>query len=201
MITYTYDPLYHLTVADYSTGKYFHYSYDAVGNRLSQSTHTGTTTYIYDAANRLASANDTMYNWDNNGNLVSDGSSTYSYNAANRLIQLMQGGSTYSFAYNGQGDRLSQTVNNVTTRYTLDLNAGLTQVLSDGSYTYLYANGRVVQKQVHGDQLLPGRCVGQRTPTVGYVGQRNISAQLSAIRDADRCLPKTNPRVSVHPWL
>jgi len=33
----------------------------------------------------------------------------------------------------------------ITTTYTLDLNAGLTQVLADGTSTYLYGNGRIAQ--------------------------------------------------------
>jgi YD repeat-containing protein len=35
-VDYAYDPLYRLTAADYSDGKYYHYAYDGVGNRLSQ---------------------------------------------------------------------------------------------------------------------------------------------------------------------
>jgi RHS repeat-associated protein len=53
--------------------------------------------------------------------------------------------STTNYAYNGLGDRLREAVNGSTTDFTLDLNAGLTQVLSDGSYTYLYGNGRIAQ--------------------------------------------------------
>ena len=41
-IDYTYDPLYRLTTADYDTGEFFHYTYDAVGNRMTQETHEGT---------------------------------------------------------------------------------------------------------------------------------------------------------------
>jgi hypothetical protein len=37
------------------------------------------------------------------------------------------------------GRRLSQFKNGVTTQYTLDLNAGLTQALQDGANTYLSA--------------------------------------------------------------
>ena len=55
------------------------------------------------------------------------------------------GGTTYTYAYNGLGDRVSQTVGEVTTTYTLDLNAGLTQVLSDGTNTYLYGYERIAQ--------------------------------------------------------
>jgi hypothetical protein len=116
-ITYTlrvrkgqaYDPLYRLTQADYSTGEYFTYTlrvrkgqaYDAVGNWLSETTNTGTTTctlrlrkgQAYDNANRLTSVDGVTYIlhfvqdrlpqgmrdsfWDNNGNLLSDGVSTY----------------------------------------------------------------------------------------------------------------------------
>jgi|GEM_PF-6945005 len=46
-----------------------------------------------------------------------------------------------SYTYNGLGDRLSQNGVN----YTLDLNTGLTQVLSDGTTTYLYGLGRIAQ--------------------------------------------------------
>ena len=44
-------------------------------------------------------------------------------------------------AYAGLGDRHQQNGVN----YTLDLNTGLTQVLSDGTNTYLYGNGRIAQ--------------------------------------------------------
>ena len=50
----------------------------------------------------------------------------------------------YSFG-GGLGDRHQQVVDGVTTNYTLDLAAGLTQVLADGANTYLYGNGRIAQ--------------------------------------------------------
>ena len=71
-ITYTYDPLGRLTSANYGDGNYFVYTYDAVGraalpqwsggsNRLTETTQFGTTTYTYDAANRLATVNAVSY--------------------------------------------------------------------------------------------------------------------------------------------
>jgi hypothetical protein len=60
-ITYSYDALSRLTDADYSSGEYFEYTYEAgfaagkSGNRLSEITASGTTTY--DSANRLAYVN------------------------------------------------------------------------------------------------------------------------------------------------
>jgi len=152
-ITYSYDPLYRLTAASYSDGRNFQYSYDATGNRLAQTVCAGAgctplvTNYVYDNANRLTSVNGVAQTWDNNGNLLSDGASTYSYDAANRLKTVTQGANAYSYVYNGLGDRLSQTVNGVTTQYTLDLNAGLTQVLTDGTNTYLYGPTRIGEKQ------------------------------------------------------
>ncbi len=148
-IDYSYDPLYRLTRATYSgsMASSYAYSYDAVGNRLTQDANGTRTTYSYDNANRLTSVNGQAYTWDNNGNLVSDGLLTYSYDQANRLKQVTQGANTYTFTYNGVGDRLSQTVGITTTRYVLDPGAGLTQVLSDGTSAYVYGNGRLAQYQ------------------------------------------------------
>lgn len=91
--------------------------------------------------------NGQAYTWDTNGNLLNDGLLTYTYDQANRLKSATQGANTYTYAYNGVGDRLRQTANGVATNYTLDLNAGLTQVLADGSNTYLYGVGRIAQYQ------------------------------------------------------
>ena len=61
----------------------------------------------------------------------------------------MQGSNTYTYAYNGLGNRVSQTLNAGTpVRYVLDQAAGLVQVLSDGSYTYLYGNDRLAQQSI-----------------------------------------------------
>ncbi len=58
-----------------------------------------------------------------------------------------KGAITDALAYNGLGDRLSQTLNGgVPTRYVNDPAAGLTQVLSDGTDTYLYGVGRLAQQ-------------------------------------------------------
>jgi RHS repeat-associated protein len=89
--------------------------------------------------------NGVNYTFDDNGNLLSDGVNTYVYDSANRLVSVSGQSTVTSYTYNGLGDRLSQTVNGMTTNYTLDLNIGLTQVLSDGTTDYLYGNGRIAQ--------------------------------------------------------
>jgi RHS repeat-associated protein len=172
VINYVYDSLYRLTAADYSSGEYFHYSYDPVGNRLTEQTQGGTNTYAYDAANRLTSVDGVPFSWDDNGNLLSDGVSTYSYDHANRLTSAVRGVNAYSFAYNGLGDRLRQTLNGAPTSYTLDINTGLTQVLADGTNTYLYGGSRIGEQQPGGWQYHLGDALGsvrQLTSATGTV--------------------------------
>jgi RHS repeat-associated protein len=159
-IDYEYDPLYRLTAADYSSDEYFQYTYDAVGNRLTQETHLGTNTYTYDIANHVIEVDGVLFIWDANGNLLDDGVSTYTYDHANRLTSVVQGSDTYTFAYNGLGDRLQQTVNGIPTNYTLDLNAGMTQVLEDGTNAYLYGLRRIGEEKPDGWQVYLGDALG-----------------------------------------
>jgi len=147
----------HITETNYSNNDYYHYTYDAVGNRRTQTTYiagvTSVATYNYDHANRLTDVDGVTYVYDNNGNtstssvhrLLNDGVTAYTYDSANRLKTLNGQGNNVTYAYNRLGDRIRQTVNGQTTNYTLDLNAGLTQVLNDGTNTYLYGNERIAQ--------------------------------------------------------
>lgn len=178
-IDYGYDALYRLTSADYSSGEFFHYTYDRVGNRLTQDTQAGMDTYAYDDANRLTSVNGIAYTWDANGNLLDDGTSTYSYDHANRLTSVLQGADSYSFSYSGLGDRLEQTVNGTAIDYTLDLNAGLTQVLNDGTNAYLYGDSRIGEEQ-------PGGWEYHLVDALGSVRQlSDNSASISASQSFD----------------
>ncbi len=150
-LVYAYDALYRLKTATYTSGNTFSYTYDAVGNRLTEQLNGGAAVnYVYDSANRLTSVGAQTYTWDNNGNLKSDGTRTYAYDSANRPAQIVQGGVTYTFSYNGQGDRVRQAINGTPTRYVLDLNAPLTQILADGSNTYLYGSTRIGEQQASG---------------------------------------------------
>jgi RHS repeat-associated protein len=159
-IDYTYDPLYRLTAADYDTGEFFHYYYDAVGNRLTQETHEETNTYAYDITNRLIEVDGVTFIWDDNGNLIQDDTRIYGYDHANRLTLVLMEGDTYNFAYNGLGDRLRQTVNGMPTSYWLDLSAGFTQVLASEEATYLYGLARIGEEQPSGWQFYLGDALG-----------------------------------------
>jgi RHS repeat-associated protein len=150
------DRLNWLTEANYSKNDYYHYTYDAVGNRETQQKSVlgfvTNDTYIYDDANRLTSLNGVTYTWDNNGNLLNDGVNTYTYDFANRLKTLTGQGNTVTYTYNGLGDRLRETVNGNPTTFTMDLNTGLTQALSDGTNTYIYGLGRIAQVNSNGTE-------------------------------------------------
>jgi hypothetical protein len=58
------------------------------------------------------------------------------------------------------GNRYQQTVNEVTTTYTLDLAAGLTQVLADGTNTYYYGVGRIAQTEGEDMEYFLGDALG-----------------------------------------
>jgi RHS repeat-associated protein len=146
-ITYTYDPLYRLTSANYSGGQVYTYTYDAVGNRQTMGSPRGQASYTYDAANRLTGVGGVAYTWDDNGNLTSDGVRSYSYDHANRLTEVVSGTLTTQYAYNGDGVRTSKTASGDTTEYVLDLAATLPVVISDTDAVYLYGLDIIAQQQ------------------------------------------------------
>jgi RHS repeat-associated protein len=171
-IDYTYDPLYRLTSANYSTGNSYRYSYDSVGNRLNQQSMVeglaSNISYQYDIANRLTDVGGVTYAYDDNGNLISDGANEYTYDPANRLTAVSSGQSTVaSYQYNGLGDRLSQNGVN----YTLDLNTGLTQVLSDETNTYTYGLGRISQQSGNTPEYFLGDALGSVRQLTSQSGQ------------------------------
>lgn len=164
IIDYVYDPLNRLTQANYSTGDYYHYTYDQVGNRLTQDqlagSHHTTDTYVYDTANRILSKNGVNFTWDNNGNLLSDGNYTYTYDPANRLVGYSGQSLNAAFGYNGFGDRLQQTINSQAINYTLDINTGLPNVLADNNRIYTYGIGNLSQANATGTDYFLGDALG-----------------------------------------
>lgn len=94
------------------------------------------TNYTYNAANQLTSGGAT---YDNNGNLSSDGTNSYTWDRANRLLSM--GGASY--AYDGEGRRIRQTIAAQVTQYLLDVQPGLSVVLSA-------TQGANVNRYVHG---------------------------------------------------
>jgi len=138
-VTFYTDPLNRLTSTTHATGEQFEYAYDAVGNRTAMTSTESSTTYEYDAANRLASVGGVTYTWDARGNLLSDGTFTYTYNAAGRMVRAESVAATLVYTYNADGLRVAQSMDGEVTTFTWDLAAPLAQVLatSDGA-VYLH---------------------------------------------------------------
>ncbi|HEY3462174.1 MAG TPA: amidase domain-containing protein, partial [Gaiellaceae bacterium] len=156
--TYQYDTNNRLTDACYqltcnegtgSNDPYIHYTYDKVGNRLTEARPTGTTTYTYNADDQLTQAGSTNYTYDHNGNETAAGTRTFSYNLANRLTSTTSGSNTTNYSYDGDGNRLSATTNGTITTYLWDTNNNLPQLAleRDGSgnvlRSYLYGIRRI----------------------------------------------------------
>jgi YD repeat-containing protein len=87
------------------------YEYDAL-NRLTTVTFPGSRTvgYAYDAADRLTSVTPpgqgaVSYGWDDNGNLTDRGSDDFAWDAEDRLTSTAVSSVTTTFAYNGDGLR------------------------------------------------------------------------------------------------
>ncbi|MBN8595225.1 MAG: PD40 domain-containing protein [Anaerolineae bacterium] len=148
-LRYTYDVLARLREARYFTGtdlaatpaRLYTYAFDRSGNRTQQSLSLNgaaptVTNYTYNAANQLTSGGST---YDSNGNLTSDGTNSYTWDRANRLLSM--GGASY--VYDGEGRRVRQTIAAQVNQYLLDVQPGLSVVLST-------TQGANVNRYVHG---------------------------------------------------
>jgi len=182
-VTYGYDNVYRLT-SEAITGDpggnngTIGYVYDLVGNRTQRNSTLSTmptATYSYDANDRL-----TTDSYDNNGNTISSAGISYAYDFEDRLT--LRGGVT--IVYDGDGNRVSETVGGVTTKYVVDtLNpTGYSQVIDEtvnGSVTRTYAYGlsRVSQNQLIGSTWTPS--------FYGYDGHLNVRFLASMPRRGD----------------
>ncbi|MEX0961327.1 MAG: RHS repeat-associated core domain-containing protein [Simkaniaceae bacterium] len=158
-VIYTYDKLNRVKKAKYSDGFFEEFSYDGAGNRRSKTTPKGTIVYEYDEENRLRKAGDTTYKYDLAGNLIKKSSpghkAIYSYNFDNHLISYSDSSNQVLFEYDGNGNRISKTVNGIRTDYINDLVASVSQVLlkqvqedcwkGEKTTRYVYGGSRISQ--------------------------------------------------------
>ncbi|HXD31420.1 MAG TPA: DUF6531 domain-containing protein [Pyrinomonadaceae bacterium] len=113
-----------------------------LANRLQNTSHS----YAYDAANRIQNAGPATFSFDANGNMTSKTeagvTTNYGYDFENRLVSVS--GSSQYF-YNGLGVRLQKIEGTKTTRYIVDTNHDLSQVLCETD-----ANGAIASYYVYG---------------------------------------------------
>jgi RHS repeat-associated protein len=144
---YDYDELYRLTdeiikanidatQIDYSAN----YQYDWVGNRTYEAVDGVQTVYSYDLNDRLTSQGGSTYSYDNNGNTltetVDNRVKNYTYDYKNKLIGFTttESGvevSSSTYSYNSEGIRDSKTEGGITTFYVVDSNRDFAQVLEE----------------------------------------------------------------------
>jgi RHS repeat-associated protein len=127
------------------------YEYDSADNP----TKIGATTYAYDAGSQLETGGTTSYGYDQLGERTTSTpkagqTTTYGYDQAGNLTQVKQGktGINDSYAYDGNGLRVSQTKGKTTTFLTWDVHTGLPVVVSDEQNTYIYGPGSIPIEQI-----------------------------------------------------
>jgi RHS repeat-associated protein len=164
-VNYVYDDLYRLTSESISgtasQDGSISYQYDAVGNRLQRNSTVpaipATGLLNYDANDRTATDP-----YDGNGNLLNGGAGSNVYDFENRLVQA--GG--VKLVYDGNGNRVSETVAGVTTKYLVaDQNlTGYAQVLDELQGT------AVTRTYSYGLDLISERQTIAGTPTTSFYG-------------------------------
>ncbi len=107
---------------------FIRWAYDGVGNRLTESRPTGTTSYSYDNDDRLLTAGSTSYAFDHNGNQTQAGARTFAWDLANRLASTTLSGTTTSYTYTGDGRRASSTTGATVINALWDVNQPLPQL-------------------------------------------------------------------------
>ena len=133
----------------------FSYDYDRYGNRWHQNAPNGGPA----PQMSFSGSNNRMdgYSYDAAGNLLSDGSHNYTYDPENRIIRV-DGGSTATYTYDGDGRRVTKTTGGQTINYVYDL-AGreIDQVLSSGGWLRgeVYAGGRHLATYVNSTTYFP----------------------------------------------
>ncbi|MBI4351543.1 MAG: RHS repeat protein, partial [Elusimicrobia bacterium] len=122
--SYGYDDLHRLISAQHPDQPNETFSYDPVGNRLSDAVLTG---YQHNAANRLTENSGYTYTYDANGNLTgqtekaNSAYTAYAYTSENQLKQAaMPGSITAAYKYDPLGRRIEKNVNGTVTRYVYD---------------------------------------------------------------------------------
>jgi RHS repeat-associated protein len=178
LINYGFDHLDRLTHADYTGGSTIDYTYDVMGNRLTQNSNIGAignTTYGYATNNRLTSINGstTGLAYDANGNMTSRRENgitwTQTYDFENRLTQASSTAGTWNFTYDGDGARVKQVAAN-----------GDVTAYVGGLYEVTYTSGGTLKNTklyyTFGAQVVAMRDVSGSGGTLYYLHGDNLGS-------------------------
>ncbi|MHC1727308.1 MAG: RHS repeat domain-containing protein [Syntrophobacteraceae bacterium] len=176
--TYAYDIASRLTGMSSPVASY-QFTLDANGNRtdsvenepLPPALALGSTIYDYNARrNRLLSAGDVNYTYDNEGQLATAGGTVLTFNCDHRLAEINDGGTVHHFSYDVRGNRLKAIRDGVETRYIYDPFGNL---LAEAD-----SLNQITRKYIYGKGLL-----ALATPTARYCYHFNPTGSTIAITD------------------
>jgi RHS repeat-associated protein len=120
--SYGYDALDRLTSAN-SASLTQGWTYDANGNRLSETGSSPSTYTNSPTSNRVSAVAGSLarsYAYDNAGNTLAFGGGTFTYNHRGRMASASNGGVTATYTYNALGQRIRRVAAGVTTLYVYD---------------------------------------------------------------------------------
>jgi RHS repeat-associated protein len=141
---YGYDNIYELLNATQSGTTKESYTYDPVGNRLTQ---LGSATWSYNSSNQLTARPSYTYTYDLNGNtqtsVSSVGTTTYGWDFENRLtsVTLPGSGGTVSFKYDPFGRRIYKSSSTGTSIFAYDADNLVEETNTGGSAVARYSQG------------------------------------------------------------
>lgn len=139
--SFGYDNIYQLLSATPSSGTAESYTYDPVGNRLSDLTTSG---WSNNTSNELTSRPGVTYTFDNDGNKTSKtdstGTTNYTWDFENRLTQVTLPGSggTVSFSYDPFGRRIKKSSSASTSVYAYDGDDAIEETNATGAVVARY---------------------------------------------------------------
>jgi RHS repeat-associated protein len=187
LVSYLYDNDYRLTKETIQSdpagnnGAVSYTLYDAVGNRQTMSSTLNAVpggSFSYDNNDRL-----TTDLYDANGNTTSFASIQIKYDFENRMTQY---GTGLLLAYDGDGNRISETIGGTTTKFLVDDHnpTGYPQVLDElvnASVTRTYAYGR---QRISENQLISGTWTPSFYGYDGHGNARFLTNSAGAVTDS-----------------
>jgi RHS repeat-associated protein len=126
---YLYDALGRLIQTTYPDGRVVKWTFDAVGNRVTQDDNGSVTTYTYNAANQIQTMTSptgavTTFFFDGDGNMAQknepSGTTYFTWDFENRLRQVTSPSGVTNFGYDSNGIRVFKESGGVRTDYLID---------------------------------------------------------------------------------
>jgi RHS repeat-associated protein len=158
--TYAYDGVDRLVAACFNSSTcdsptdFIRWTYNDIGNRLTEARPAGTTTYSYNGKDQLTQTSGpggtVTYGYDDDGNQTQSGATTAIFNSAGRMVSQTDGTTTSTYGYDGDGRRLTATTGAATTQFLWDPASYQLALERDGSgnpvRSYTYGAGLTTMK-------------------------------------------------------